>query len=179
MTAPKHSTLSTLSTQKHDFSHAQQQVVAALAQGRTITAAAQAQVHRSTIYNWRNVVPAFRQALAQARSEYVAQFSDELEDLSATALATLRTVLQDALTPSSVRLRAALAILQRPDWRLRADAEPNPRDRDRELDRQVKEQLLALGSDTHRPPFQCDTVLQPVAGNVESTIDPVADCKDT
>ncbi len=149
MTAPKHSTLSTLSTQKHDFSHAQQQVVAALAQGRTITAAAaQAQVHRSTIYNWRNVVPAFRQALAQARAEYLAQLSDELEDLSATALDTLRTVLQDALTPSSVRLRAALAILQRPDWRLRADAEPNPRDRDRELDRQVKEQLL-LALESH------------------------------
>ncbi len=170
MTAPKHSTLSTLSTQKHDFSNAQQQVVAALAQGRTITAAAaQAQVHRSTIYNWRNVVPAFRQALAQARAEYLAQLSDELEDLSATALDTLRTVLQDALTPSSVRLRAALAILQRPDWRLPADAEPNPRDCDRKLDRQVKEQLLALGSDPHRPPFQCDTVLQPVAGNVETS----------
>jgi hypothetical protein len=42
-----------------DLSTVQQQVVAALARGRTLTAAAaEVQLHRSTIHNWLNTLPA-------------------------------------------------------------------------------------------------------------------------
>ena len=148
MTAPRsfesvrrNSTDSTLSTHASDLSPVQQQVVSALAQGRTITAAAtQAQLHRATVHNWLNTIPAFRAALTEARSQYAAQLRDEMKELSATALETLRTLLQDPQTPWAVRLRASLAILKRQDWSLPADAERN-------LDREIKEQLLALGSD--------------------------------
>jgi len=131
----------TLPTPDTDLSPVQQQVVAALAQGRTITAAAAAaQLHRSTVHAWINTVPAFQAALTEARSQYTAQLRDEMKELSGTALETLRTLLQDPQTPSAVRLRTSLAILERQDWRLPADAERN-------LDREIKEQLLALGSD--------------------------------
>jgi hypothetical protein len=42
-----------------------------------------------------------------------------------------------------VRLRASLAILERQDWSLPAEAERNL---DRDLDRDIKEQLLSLGA---------------------------------
>jgi acyl-CoA thioesterase len=154
MTAPvspvtkQNSTNSTFLTPEKDLSSlsdVQQQVVAALAEGRTITAAAaEVQLHRATIHNWLKDIPAFKTALKEAKSLYAARLRDEMTDLSATALDTVRTVLQDAQSPTSVRLRAALAILQRQDWRLPADAEPN-------LDYQIKQQLLALGSDPFHP----------------------------
>src|ERR1700674_3146006 len=89
---PTHPTL------ESDLSSVQQQVVAALAQGCTITAAAaKVQIHRSTIHEWLNIAPAFRAALTEARSQYAAQLRDEMKELSATALETLRTLLQDLI----------------------------------------------------------------------------------
>jgi len=153
----KNSTLSTLSTHTKDpsnlssLSDAQRQVVAALAQGRTITAAArQAQLHRSTIHNWLNDIPAFREALADARSQYSAQLRDEMKELSGAALETLRTLLQDPQTPAPVRLHTSLAILERQDWRLPAvtnsSADYETRT-DRDLEREIDQQLLALGNE--------------------------------
>ena len=99
-----------------NLSPVQVQVIAALAQGRTVTAAAQtAGVHRNTIYNWLNE-PAFKTAAEEAEAEYVAILSDGMRDLAALALETLRNLLQDSKTPPAVRLRAALAILQRPHF---------------------------------------------------------------
>jgi uncharacterized heparinase superfamily protein len=139
-TSPADRHNSTLSTPDANLSAVRQRVVAALAQGRTITAAAaEVQLHRSTIHNWLNTIPAFRAALTNARAEYAAQLRDEMKELSATALETLRTLLSDPKTSSAVRMRTSLAILERRDWSLPADAERN-------LDREIKEQLLALGS---------------------------------
>ena len=114
-------------------------------------------MHRSTIYEWLKTAPAFREALADARAQCAAQLSDEMQDLSAAALDTVRGLLRDATSPS-VRLRAALAILERGGWNLPAAAEQGPVDRNankdfqRSLDRDIKEQLLALGSDPRRLP---------------------------
>jgi len=102
----------------------QQQVVLALAQGATITsAAASANVHRTTIYNWLNTQKEFEEAVRQARADYILTLHDELKDLSGAALATLRSLLTDAQTPAAVRMRIALAILERrqfpdPNWNL-------------------------------------------------------------
>jgi hypothetical protein len=99
-----------------NLSPAQAQVVAALAQGRTVTAAAQdAGLHRNTIYNWLNE-PQFKTAVDEAQREYVAILSDGMRDLAALALGTLRTLLEDPNTPPAVRLKTALAILQRPHF---------------------------------------------------------------
>src|ERR1700730_8698501 len=120
---------STDSSDPVNLSPAQAQVVAALAQGRTVTAAAQgAGLHRNTIYNWLHE-PAFKTAVEEAEHEYVAILSDGMRDLAALALDTLRALLEDPKTPPAVRLRTALAILQRPHfpdrgWHLPERIEP-------------------------------------------------------
>lgn len=95
----------------------QAQVVLALAQGTTITASAAASnLHRTTIYKWLNTQKEFEEAVRQARADYILTLRDELRDLSGTALATLRFLLTDAQTPPAVRMRVALAILERPQF---------------------------------------------------------------
>jgi hypothetical protein len=98
------------------LSPVQAQVVAALAQGRTITtAAAEAGVHRNTIHNWFHE-PVFKTTVESAQTEYVAILRDGMRDLAALALQNLRSLLEDPKTPPSVRLRTVLALLQRPQY---------------------------------------------------------------
>jgi hypothetical protein len=100
-----------------NLSPAQAQVVTALAQGRSVTAAAlEAGIHRSTIHHWLRHEPAFMTAVQQARSEYAATLSDGMRDLAARALETLHNLLDDPETPPAIRLKAALAVLQRPHF---------------------------------------------------------------
>jgi hypothetical protein len=102
-----------------NLSPVQAQVVAALAQGRTITtAAAEANIHRNTIHNWLHE-PQFKTAVEEAQREYAATLADGMRDLAARALETLRQLLDDPKASPAVRLRTALAILQRPHF-------PNP-----------------------------------------------------
>ncbi len=107
---------------------AQAQVVAALAQGHSITqAAAEAGVHRTTVHHWRRTSHEFRVALSRARRHFAATLSDDLRDLSATALETVRAMLAAPDTPPAVRLKAALAVLERPafaGWQLPEDIRP-------------------------------------------------------
>jgi hypothetical protein len=107
---------STDSSAPANLTPAQAKVLAALAQGRTVTAAAhEAGLHRNTIYNWLNE-PEFKTAVDEAQREYVAILSDGMRDLAALALETLRALLEDRKTPPAVRLKTALAILQRPHF---------------------------------------------------------------
>jgi hypothetical protein len=100
-----------------NLSPVQAQVVTALAQGRSVTAAAlEAGIHRSTIHHWFRHEPAFETAVEQARAEYSATLNDGMRDLAARALETLRDLLDDPKTPPAIRLKAALAILQRPHF---------------------------------------------------------------
>ncbi len=95
----------------------QAQVVLSLVRGATVTAAAQAAgLHRTTVYHWINTQPAFDAAINQARAEYILTLRDELKTMSSLALATLRSFLETNDTPPGVRLKAALAVLQRPDF---------------------------------------------------------------
>jgi hypothetical protein len=100
-----------------NLSPAQAQVIAVLVQGRSVTAAAlEAGIHRSTIHNWLRHEPAFKTAMQNAHTEYTAALNDSMRDLAALALETLRTLLDDPQTPPAIRLKAALAILQRPHF---------------------------------------------------------------
>ena len=95
----------------------QLQVATALAQGHTVTAAArEAGVHRGTIYHWFRTEPEFKAAAGEAKREYVAKLNDDLRELSAHALDTLRSLLDDPATPHVIRLKAAIAVLERPKF---------------------------------------------------------------
>jgi hypothetical protein len=106
------------------LSPVQAQVVAALAQGRTATDAARdAGIHRTTIHHWFRTEPVFKSSFQEAQREYIETLQDGMRDLAARAVETLRNLLEDPKTPPAVRLRTALAVLQRPHfpqpgWRL-------------------------------------------------------------
>jgi hypothetical protein len=100
-----------------NLSPVQAQVIAALAQGRTATDAARdAGIHRTTIHHWSRTEPLFKTSLQEAQREYVETLQDGMRDLAARAVETLRNLLDDPNTPPAVRLRTALAILQRPHY---------------------------------------------------------------
>src|SRR5882672_4106735 len=82
------------------LSPAQAQVIASLAQGRTITDAAHdAGLHRSTIHHWFRTELLFKTALQEAQREYVETLQDGMRDLAARAVETLRSLLDDPKTP--------------------------------------------------------------------------------
>jgi transposase-like protein len=113
---------------QHDSSHSshfsnanlspvQAQVVEALAEGATVSGAArQADIHRTTIHHWIRNHPEFKAAAEQAQAEYAAALSDEMRELSALAVKTLRNLLERSDVSPAVRLKAALAVLSRPHF---------------------------------------------------------------
>src|SRR5260370_18034831 len=114
------------------LSPVQAQVIEALAQGQTVSAAAEkAGVHRTTIHHWIRSEPQFQAAVRIAQAEYSAELNDGIRELAARALLTLHDLLQDPTTPPAVRLKTALAILQRPHapntgWHLPDPIESEP-----------------------------------------------------
>jgi transposase-like protein len=87
-------------------------VICALSSGATMTGATnEAGIHRNTVNNWRrNLIP-FQQALASAQYDKAMLFREKLEGLVDLALQTIRDILTDPKASSSVRLKAALAII--------------------------------------------------------------------
>ena len=110
-----------------NLSPIQVQVVAALAEGRSVVRAAAATgIHRSTIHNWMRSSKEFRDAVNQARDHFLECVNEQLNELSAAALDTLRQLLTSHATPPSLRLQAALAVHQRPGHRDRGWQVPLP-----------------------------------------------------
>jgi hypothetical protein len=94
----------------------QLQVVDALSNGATLTdAAAQAGIHRNTIANWRNSDD-FRAALASANHDRAVLYRDRAIDLADLAFEALRNVLTDPKSSPSIRLRAAIFIIDKASW---------------------------------------------------------------
>jgi hypothetical protein len=99
------------------LSPVQAQVIAALASGQSITAAASAAgVHRSTIHNWLKTDQQFQTEFDEFRQNTVELLREQLAGLERSALAALKRLIDDEKTPPSVRLKAALAVLQRPQF---------------------------------------------------------------
>ena len=127
------------------FTQQQQRVLTLLAQGSTVSAAAEtAGVHRNTIANWRRAgSPAFKHAWQTAQWEQAAYWRDQMQSLGNLAIDALRTTLTDERTTPSVRLRAALAVLDKISKT--APAEPArsrksiAREADEETDRMISE----------------------------------------
>ena len=108
------------------LSPVQAQVALSLASGASLTQAAlSAGVGRTTVYEWRKNIPEFIAAVEQAASDYSGTLRDQLRDLSAKALSTIEAVLDDSKASPSVRLRAALAVLNRPRFPKREWALPD------------------------------------------------------
>ncbi len=101
-----------------NLSPIQVQVIAALAEGRSVVrTAAAVGIHRSTIHNGARTSKEFRDAVNQARDHFFECVNDQLNELSTAALDTLRQLLTSPDTPPSLRLHAALAVLERPGHR--------------------------------------------------------------
>jgi hypothetical protein len=99
----------------NDFVLSTQQlaVICALSSGATMTdAAEQAGVHRNTIANWRRNTLPFQYALAHAQYDRALLFREKSEALADLAIGAIQAILTDPKAPASVRLKAALAILQ-------------------------------------------------------------------
>ena len=95
------------------LSASQQQVLALIATGSTAPAAAAAAgVHRNTISNWLRL-PAFHQAILQAEYDRAVSFREQAAAMAPDAYAAVRALLADPATPAGVRLKAALAIIDR------------------------------------------------------------------
>jgi len=102
---PRYSPDPTLTAQQHH-------VLALLADGRSITAAAaESGVHRNTVCNWRRTVPAFARECELAIREQALVWHEHAVDLAPRAAAVLHEILHDPAVAPALRLRAALAVL--------------------------------------------------------------------
>ena len=91
----------------------QERDIAAISNGASFTeAAAEAGIHRNTITCWRRTSDRFRESLAQAEYDHAMLHREHAEALAELALNTIREILIDLKAWPSVRLKAALAILQ-------------------------------------------------------------------
>jgi hypothetical protein len=89
------------------------QVIDALSSGATMTSAAVAAgIHRNTIPNWRRNNFVFSHALAHAQYDRALLFRERAQDYVDLAFQTIQDLLTNPATPPSVRLRAALAIVE-------------------------------------------------------------------
>ena len=96
----------------HGLSSQQLACLCALSSGATMTTAAeQAGIHRNTISNWRRNLLPFREALAHAQYDRALFFREKAEELAGLAIETIREILTDPKAPASIRLKAALAII--------------------------------------------------------------------
>ncbi len=90
----------------------QLEVLKALSSGLSISAAAEAAgIHRTTVHHWCRTIPEFRNtvdAVRQARTDAV---RDAMHELLAPSLAVLTNILMDPSTSPSLRLHAAMAVI--------------------------------------------------------------------
>jgi hypothetical protein len=96
------------------LSSVQLEAVAALATGNSVLATAElAGVHRATIHNWLNL-PEFRDALEHMRQDVAAHLDAQVRRMADLAIDAIRQILTDPNASPSVKLKAALAVLDRP-----------------------------------------------------------------
>ncbi len=92
---------------------AQEQVLAHIAAGATVTTAARiAGVHRNTIGNWLRSSPAFHDALEQAHHCQALFWREHSEVLASNAFNCLEEIIDDKRANVNARIKASLAIIQ-------------------------------------------------------------------
>ncbi|MGA1996921.1 MAG: hypothetical protein ABSH45_14185 [Bryobacteraceae bacterium] len=92
----------------------QLEVIDALSSGVNLSdAAAQAGVDCATIAYWRRNFPRFHAALAHAQYDRALMFRERAEALADLAFETLRAILTDPKASPSVRLKAAIFVIEK------------------------------------------------------------------
>lgn len=92
----------------------QEQVIAAIASGATINAAAQAaSIHRNTIAYWRRTSLRFRETLAHAQYDKAVFIREEAESYVADAFAAVHAILTNPNASDTARLNAAKFIIEK------------------------------------------------------------------
>jgi hypothetical protein len=105
-----------------DLSPVQHHVLSLLAQGVSTTeAAAAAGVHRNTVGTWRRTTPAFARELEFAARERSMFWHDQAAALAEKAVMVLSEILDDKSASPSLRLRAALKVID-----MASDPQPRP-----------------------------------------------------
>jgi hypothetical protein len=101
------------STESTELVTRKAEVIAALVRGATVTEATrEAHVDRTTFYLWLRSDVKFQAGLNRAKQERANATQSQLMELAGTAVSTVREILTDTDGPPSLRLKAALAILQ-------------------------------------------------------------------
>jgi hypothetical protein len=110
-----------------DFTSAsQQKFLALIAAGSTATEAAAATgVHRNTVLNWLRS-PAFAETYQRACRRRAAAFTKHAEAIAIESFAAIRAIVTDPQMPPAVRLKAALAMIDRAGATLAAPLEALP-----------------------------------------------------
>jgi hypothetical protein len=91
----------------------QEQALAALLTGATVTAAARrAGVARQTLHRWLNDDPTIISEYNRARREMADAVDQQLRLLSAQAVKVLKRTLTSSRTPEPLKVRAAVAVLK-------------------------------------------------------------------
>ena len=92
----------------------QDQVIAAIAGGATMKAAAEAAgIHRNTCLYWRRTSAAFRDALGHAQYDKAIFIREEAENQVAEAFAAIHTILTSPDASDGARLNAAKFIIEK------------------------------------------------------------------
>jgi len=100
-------------SQHQALSPVQTRVVVALAQGCSVSDAAEtAGVHRMTVHRWLKD-PAFDAAVKQTRDDYIEAVCDRFRTLTGLAITKLRVLLESPDTPPAIVAKVSLALLNR------------------------------------------------------------------
>lgn len=131
-----------------DLSQRQQAAINALLRGSTMTdAAKKAKVDRTTLYRWIED-PEFEAVYNRERRDLQATLRRQMSLLAEEAVDTVRNLLTSEEVPASVRLRAAMTVLERNQ--LRSDqhgpTDPEKVRRLREARAKGEEEQLRLAS---------------------------------
>ena len=95
------------------FTPEQREVLALLAEGASVTAAARVRaIHRTTIHHWMRRTPGFRDAVLSAREEACARRREQLLDAAHAAIEYLHDTIKDKSAPHPVRTRIAFSLLK-------------------------------------------------------------------
>jgi hypothetical protein len=139
----------------------QLQVITLLSEGVNSTdAAAQAGVHRNTIAHWRRNYPPFRESLAHAQYDRAIFFREKAEGMVDLACQTLHNLLKDPTASPSVRLKAAIFIIEK------ASTPPPPKP---PVPFDIEKLLVAP-----TPPVPTDAqIVPPVHNNAQSAQTPI------
>ena len=103
-------------------------VLGLLAQGASVAAMRHVGYSSAAFYKTCTRHPEFRAAAARARNDYRAQVAEEFHDSEAYARMLVDSIQRDEHLPASLRLRAALAILNRKGDRWLPSPIPAPED---------------------------------------------------